>query len=61
MLKLVFDKYVLGLHWMLELSPELKIYQVQHNAKYGNWSCPIQPCLTFLESILMAITLQLKV
>ena len=60
MLKLVFDKYVLGLHWRLELSPELKIYQVQHNAQDGN--CPsIQPCLTFLESILKAITLQLQV
>jgi hypothetical protein len=61
MLKLVFDKYVLGLHWRLQLSPDLAVYRQVPGADGEQQGSPIVPCLTFLESILGAIELQLKV
>lgn len=65
MLKLVSDKYVLGLCWTLELSPALTIRRDDEalpgsggeKSKKG----PFLPCLAFLESLLSLIETQLQV
>ena len=61
MLKLICDKYVLGLNWTLQLSPELRI----EDGKVEGGSChldgPFLPCLSFLESLLSLIEIQLEV
>ncbi|GAX83456.1 hypothetical protein CEUSTIGMA_g10881.t1 [Chlamydomonas eustigma] len=62
MLKLIYDKYVIGLTWHVELSPNLVVSEPSSQSSEATQSSSlVSACMAFLNSLLKAVEDQLHI